>query len=103
VLRAMEFYRGKLIAYSLGNFAGAGHTLNSQGALKYGGILRVTLGADGSYLGGEFRSTYLNGVGLPTRDSANEQGRKLAAQLSAADFEDTAATIGDDGSISPPA
>src|SRR5690349_2990760 len=39
VLRGMEFYRGKLIAYSLGNFAGAGHTLNSRGAPKYGGIL----------------------------------------------------------------
>ena len=103
VLRAMEFYRGKLIAYSLGNFAGGGHTLNNQGALKYGGILRVTLGADGSYLGGQFRSTYLNGVGLPTRDTANEQGRKLVAQLSAADFGDTAATIGDHGSIAPPA
>ena len=103
VLRGMEFYRGKLIAYSLGNFAGAGHTLNSQGALKYGGILRVTLGSDGSYLGGEFRSTYLNGSGLPTRDATNEQGRKLVRQLSDADFGDTAATVGDDGSISPPA
>ncbi|MCU7722360.1 CapA family protein [Actinoplanes sp. KI2] len=103
VLRGMEFYRGKLIAYSLGNFAGAGHTLNRDGPLKYGGILRVTLGADGSYLGGEFRSTYLNGLGLPTRDTANEQGRKLVAQLSAADLGDTAATIGADGSISPPA
>jgi len=103
VLRGMEFYRGKLIAYSLGNFAGAGHTLNSQGALKYGGILRVTLGSDGSYLGGEFRSTYLNGAGLPTRDATNEQGRKLVTRLSDEDFGDTAATVGDDGSISPPA
>jgi poly-gamma-glutamate capsule biosynthesis protein CapA/YwtB (metallophosphatase superfamily) len=101
VLRAMEFYRGKLIAYSLGNFAGAGHTLNSQGALKYGGILRVTLGSDGSYAGGEFRSTYLNGLGLPTRDTAGEQGRKLVQQLTAADFASTGARIGDDGSISP--
>jgi poly-gamma-glutamate capsule biosynthesis protein CapA/YwtB (metallophosphatase superfamily) len=103
VLRAMEFYRGKLIAYSLGNFAGGGHTLSNQGALRYGGILRVTLGSDGSYAGGQFRSTYLNGAGLPTRDTADEQGRKLVAQLTAADFGDTGATIGDDGSISPPA
>jgi hypothetical protein len=103
VLRGMEFYRGKLIAYSLGNFAGGGHTLSSSGALKYGGILRVTLGSDGSYAGGEFRSTYLNGAGLPTRDTANERGRKLVQQLTAADFADTGATVGDDGSISPPA
>ena len=102
VLRGMEFYRGKLIAYSLGNFAGGGKALSSQGVLKYGGILRVTLRADGSYAGGEFRSTYLSSIGLPTRDKANEKGRQLVAQLSKEDLGDTAATIGDDGSISPP-
>jgi poly-gamma-glutamate capsule biosynthesis protein CapA/YwtB (metallophosphatase superfamily) len=103
VLRGMEFYRGKLIAYSLGNFAGGGKTLSSQGVLKYGGILRVTLGKDGTYAGGAFRSTYMNPAGLPTRDKTEERGRKLVAQLGAADFADTAATIGDDGSIRPPA
>ncbi|BFU41914.1 CapA family protein [Krasilnikovia sp. MM14-A1004] len=103
VLRGMEFYKGKLIAYSLGNFAGGGKTLSSSGVLKYGGILHVTLGADGRFAGGTFQSTYLNGVGVPTRDSANERGRKLVAQLSAADFGDTAARISDDGAIAPPA
>jgi len=101
VLRAMEFYRGKLIAYSLGNFAGAGKTLNSQGPLKYGGILRVTLTADGRYVSGAFRSTYLNSVGLPTRDTANERGRALVAELTAEDFPGTGARIGADGSIEP--
>ncbi|GAB1643519.1 CapA family protein [Krasilnikovia sp. MM14-A1259] len=103
VLRGMQFYKGKLIAYSLGNFAGGGNTLSSSGVLKYGGILHVTLSADGKFTGGTFLSTYLNGAGVPTRDSANERGRGLVAQLSAADFGDTAARIGDDGSISPPA
>ena len=36
VLRGMQFYKGKLIAYSLGNFAGGGKTLSSDGVLKYG-------------------------------------------------------------------
>jgi poly-gamma-glutamate capsule biosynthesis protein CapA/YwtB (metallophosphatase superfamily) len=103
VLRGMEFYRGKLIAYSLGNFAGGGHTLTNQGVLKYGGILRVELGKDGTYAGGEFRSTYMNSVGLPTRDAKNEKGRKLVAQLSEEDFGGTAATITDKGSIEPSA
>ncbi|MFF5295416.1 CapA family protein [Paractinoplanes globisporus] len=101
VLRGMEFYKGKLIAYSLGNFAGGGKTLSNQGVLKYGGILRVTLGKDGSYAAGEFRSTYMNSVGLPTRDKANEMGRQLVSRLSGEDFGDTAARIGKDGSISP--
>jgi len=30
VLRAMEFYQGKLIAYSLGNFAGGGALRTSR-------------------------------------------------------------------------
>lgn len=103
VLRGMEFYKGKLIAYSLGNFAGGGKTLSRTGVLKYGGILHVTLGKDGSYAGGKFVSTYMNGSGLPTRDSANEQSRKLVAQLSTADFPSTGARIGTDGAIKPAA
>nr|WP_249999831.1 CapA family protein [Actinoplanes sp. M2I2] len=103
VLRGMEFYNGKLIAYSLGNFAGGGRTLSRTGVLKYGGILRVTLGRDGSYAGGKLVSTYLNANGLPTRDSSADQGRKLVARLSEADFPDTGATIGPDGSIKPSA
>jgi hypothetical protein len=103
VLRGMQFYKGKLIAYSLGNFAGGGSTLSNTGVLKYGGVLHVKLTKDGAWAGGSFLSTSLSPAGEPTRDSANEQGRKLVAQLSKADFGDTAARIGADGSISPPA
>ncbi len=103
VLRGMEFYKGKLIAYSLGNFAGGGHTLSKDGNLKYAGILRVTLTKDGSYVNGEFVSTYLNGDGLPTRDTTKERGRGLLADLTAADFPETGASIGDDGAIKPAA
>lgn len=103
VLRAMEFYKGKLIAYSLGNFAGGGKTLTKTGVLKYGGILRVTLAKDGTYEGGKFLSTYMSSVGLPTRDASNEKGRQLVAQLSKEDFAETGAHLGDDGSITPSA
>jgi hypothetical protein len=103
VLRGMQFYKGKLIVYSLGNFAGGGKTLSSNGVLKYAGILHVSLTRDGTYAGGEFLSTYLNATGVPTRDTANERGRSLVAELSADDFGKTAARIGKDGSISPPA
>lgn len=103
VVRGMQFYKGKLIAYSLGNFAGGGKTLSNTGVLKYGGILHVKLTKSGAWAGGKFLSTYLSPVGVPTRDSANERGRKMVAQLSKDDFGDTAAKIGSDGSISPPA
>ncbi|MGK5679639.1 CapA family protein [Actinoplanes sp. URMC 104] len=101
VLRGMEFYRGKLIAYSLGNFAGGGRTLSRAGVLKYGGILHVTLGKDGSYAGGKLLSTAMSSEGLPTRDSSAEQGRKLVARLTAEDFPETGARLGADGSITP--
>ncbi|MCA2215847.1 CapA family protein [Jidongwangia harbinensis] len=103
VLRGMEFYRGRLIAYSLGNFAGGGRTLSRDGVLKYSGILHVSLTPDGEWAGGKFLSTYLDSAGVPTRDRSGERGRKLVAQLSGRDFGETAAEIGADGSISPPA
>lgn len=102
VLRGIEFYKDRLIAYSLGNFAGGGKTLSGTGPLKYGAILHVSLAADGSFQGGKVVSTAMNAAGVPTRDSSAERGRKMIADLSADDFGDTAARIGDDGSISPP-
>jgi hypothetical protein len=102
VLRGMQFYKGKLIAYSLGNFAGGGKTLSSDGVLKYGGILHVSLTRDGEFAGGKFLSTYLDSTGKPTRDSDKERGLARVRQLSADDFGDTAATIGADGSIRAP-
>jgi poly-gamma-glutamate capsule biosynthesis protein CapA/YwtB (metallophosphatase superfamily) len=102
VLRGMQFYKGKLIAYSLGNFAGGGKTLSSAGVLKYGGVLHVSLTRDGSFAGGKFLSTYLDRTGKPTRDSSRERGLARVRELSAEDFGDDAATIGEDGSISAP-
>ncbi|MEU7903317.1 CapA family protein [Actinoplanes sp. NPDC049118] len=102
VLRGMEFYKGRLIAYSLGNFAGGGKTLSSAGVLKYGGILHVSVTRDGEFAGGRFLSTLMNSAGKPVRDSDNERGLARVRELAAADFGDTAATIGEDGSIAPP-
>ena len=50
VLRGMEFYKGRLIAYSLGNFAGGGKSLSNDGRLGWGGVLKVSLEA-GRHLG----------------------------------------------------
>jgi hypothetical protein len=102
VLRGMEFYQGRLIAYSLGNFAGGGKTLSASGVLGYGGILHASITRDGRWVGGRFLSTAMSATGVPTRDRANERGLALVAELSRDDFGDTAARIGRDGSISPP-
>ena len=42
VMRGMEFYKGRLIAYSLGNFCGY-RVLGTAGFLGVGGVLKVTL------------------------------------------------------------
>lgn len=102
VLRAMEFYKGRLIAYSLGNFAGGGGTLNNRGRLGLGGVLRVSIDADGGWVGGQFVSTYMNGVGEPTLDS-DRRGLALVTGLCRSDFPSTGARFDAEGRISPPA
>ena len=47
VLRGMEWYRGRLIAYSMGNFLGY-HTLSFAGVNGVTGILQVTLARNGT-------------------------------------------------------
>lgn len=101
VLRGMEFYQGRLIAYSLGNFAGGGNTLSRSGRLGWGGVLKVSLQPDGTWVGGSFASTYLNGSGLPTLDP-DDRGLGLVRELSGADFPETGAIFDDLGKISPP-
>lgn len=101
VLRAMEFYQGRLIAYSLGNFAGGGKSLSNNGRLGWGGVLKVSLRADGSFVEGSFASTYMNGLGKPVPDP-DERGLGLLKQLGRQDFPKTGAVFGPDGAISAP-
>ena len=49
IMRGMEFYKGRLIAYSLGNFCGY-EVLSSDGFSGVGGVLKVTLNKDGSWV-----------------------------------------------------
>ncbi len=101
VLRGMEFYKGNLIAYSLGNFAGY-HNLAISGDLTLSGVLRVTLDGSGRWQSGQFVSLLLDGDGHPTTDPKGAAAHFVAG-LSSADFASAAATIASDGTISPPA
>ncbi|MFD2766704.1 CapA family protein [Micromonospora eburnea] len=101
VLRGMEFYKGRLIAYSLGNFAGGGKSLNSSGRLGWGGVLKVSLAADGSFVEGGFTSTAMNGVGRPAVDRQH-RGLGLVRQLSRDNFPETGARLDSDGRITAP-
>ena len=67
VLRGMEWYRGRLIAYSLGSLAAyKGGSL--EGPLATSAVLRVILRGDGSFETGRLVPTRLVGVGVPALD-----------------------------------
>lgn len=56
VLRPLEIYKNRIIAYSLGNFMTYG-TFNLAGNSAYGGILNVQFNSDGSFQSGHFFAT----------------------------------------------
>jgi poly-gamma-glutamate capsule biosynthesis protein CapA/YwtB (metallophosphatase superfamily) len=92
VLRGMQIYRHRLIAYSLGNFAGF-HNFNTSGVLSASAILHVTLNAHGRLRSGRVTSVRLAGSGRPVPDR-----RHLAAsvitRLSRSDFGRSGVAIG---------
>ena len=100
VVRGLEWYRGRLIAHSLGNFSGH-HTLLLAGDLAYGAILRVTLGTDGEFIRARVVPIKLVGTGAPIRDP---QGRSitLVRRLSSADFGGFGARLDALGRVAPP-
>ena len=95
VLRGMEWYKRRLIAYSLGNFAGY-KVFSLGGALSTSGILRVTLRGDGSFETGRLVPTRLVRDGLPALDPA-ETAHGMVRALSRKDFGRTAVKISADG------
>ena len=99
LLRAMEVYKGHLIAYSLGNFATYGR-FSLGGALGTAVILEVELDAKGTFLKGKLLPTKQEGQGVPMPDLSGK-GIALVKQLTAADFPKTGVVIRDDGVITP--
>ena len=98
VLRGMEWYKGRLVAYSLGNFAGY-KVFSLGGPLSTSGILRVTLRGDGKFETGRLVPTHLVGAGLPAIDPA-EAAHGVVRTLSRDDFGARAVKISRDGILS---
>jgi poly-gamma-glutamate capsule biosynthesis protein CapA/YwtB (metallophosphatase superfamily) len=67
VPRAMEMYKGKLIAYSLGNFLGY-RTLSTTAQTAYSMILEVRLSAQGDLVASKIIPVHLNRLGIPEID-----------------------------------
>jgi poly-gamma-glutamate capsule biosynthesis protein CapA/YwtB (metallophosphatase superfamily) len=97
VLRGMEWYRGHLIAYSLGNFAGY-KVFSLGGPLSTSGILRVTLRGNGAFDSGTLVPTRMVGGGIPALDPA-ESAHGIVRTLSQEDFGAHAVKVSANGGL----
>ena len=98
VLRGMQFYKGHLITYSLGNFAGYGD-FNTSGDLSMSVIFHVKLSSSG-----RFESARIYPIQLSTQGQPSPGGGAIAfvAGLSTQDFGSSAAHIHPSGVITSP-
>ncbi len=76
VPRAMELYRGRLIAYSLGNFIGYGG-LSARGPNGVSLVLEADLGENGAFLAGRIIPIRLTSLGLPYPDPQHQSVRAI--------------------------
>ena len=100
VLRGMEWYRGRMIAYSIGNFVGY-HTLATSGVSGITGILQVGLKRDGSYVVGNLVPLTIAGDGIP-RPDPSEAAHGIVRTLSKEDFGKRAIQVSRTGVLRPP-
>ena len=97
VSRALEKYKGRLIAYSLGNFC-TYKSVSVAGVCGMAPLLKVKLNKKGEFLSGNivaFRQTHENGL---KRDTLNHVVKRIKL-LTEKDFPDSGLEIGDDGTI----
>ena len=98
VSRAMELYKGRLIAYSLGNFC-TYWGISVEGIKGLAPILIANLGVNGAFLGGKIvsaRQERPQGLVLDERGAA----ARLIARLTREDFPDTPLVVDSAGNIS---
>jgi hypothetical protein len=100
VLRGMEWYRGHLIAYSLGDFANY-YDFSAGGTLALSAVLHVTLSSTGSYVWGWLTPVRLSPSGQPFVDPTRASVAFINT-LSKQDFGAAGVVIKPDGAIAPP-
>jgi poly-gamma-glutamate capsule biosynthesis protein CapA/YwtB (metallophosphatase superfamily) len=101
VVRGMEVYKDRLIAYSLGNFATYG-SFNLSGPLGLSLVLEAELGSDGAFIRGRIHPVKQIKPGGPLLDPDAAIIPVIRA-LSEEDFGARAVVVTDDGELLPPA
>lgn len=98
VPRALELYRGRLIAYSLGNFC-TYYGISVAGLKGLAPVLQVTITDQGEFVEGQIISArQLRPLG-PVPDATNEAAR-LMKRLTEEDFPNTPLLVDETGQIS---
>lgn len=100
VMRGLEVYNDRLIAYSLGNFA-TYYGISVKGLAGVAAMLEVTLDPEGRFVSGRLHPVMQKRPRGPMPDP-EARAIGIVQKLSADDFPDTAPVIGDDGTLSPP-
>lgn len=98
VLRGMEIYKDRLVAYSMGNFLTI-KFFNLSGVLGKSAILTAVLSPKGEVLRGKLHSLTLQ-IDGPTLPDPDKKALELVKELNAADFPGTAVLFNEDGSFS---
>lgn len=97
VVRAMEVYKDRFIAYSLGNFC-TPYNVSLTGISGYAPVVEININADGSFIDGKIHSfLQTRGVG-PRQDAADSVAREIR-NLSASDIPQSQAFIDAQGNI----
>ncbi len=100
VIRAMEVYKGKLIAYSLGNFLTYG-AFRRTGPSRIGLILKADIDwTTGNLISGSIFPVVHRGRGIPVADRQGEAIR-LVKELTDADVTKPNLIISDNGNFQP--
>ncbi|MBQ8968932.1 MAG: CapA family protein [Bacteroidaceae bacterium] len=98
VTRAVEVYKGRFIAYSLGNFC-TPYNVSLVGISGYAPLVEVQINEKGKFIGGKIHSMQqTRGIG-PRLDKDHRAAREMKS-LSEADVPNNKALIDNEGNIS---
>ena len=97
VPRCMELYKGKIVAYSLGNFC-TPRSINLKGISGYAPLLEVKVDSQGNFIEGQIHS-FVQQPGVGPRKDPQNRAAALIRDLTKSDVSSPKLSFGADGKI----
>lgn len=97
VVRAMEVYNGRFIAYSLGNFC-TPYGISLAGISGYSPVVTIRIKPDGTFMDGKIHS-FIQTKGVGPRKDANNSVAKEIKMLTESDIKNSLIHIDGEGNI----